>query len=79
MLFQRNAYDLLSEAYDKLENAKSYYYHVKFTNLNDSIFKEATHKQLNDFQIKYETAEKQLQIEQQQTQPRTCRNKCHQR
>ena len=35
--------------------------------LRDSIFHAENQKQLNDFQVKYETAEKQLEIERQQT------------
>jgi len=35
--------------------------------LNDSIFKETTQKQLSEFQVKYKTAEKELEIERQQT------------
>ena len=63
---QRDACRFLSEAYSKLEpNALSYFYLKKYTAVNDSIFKEATQQQINDFQIKYETAEKQLEIERQ--------------
>ena len=64
---QRDACLLLSEAYSKLEpNALSYVYLKKYTDINDSIFKETTQQQINDFQVRYETAEKQLKIEHQQ-------------
>ncbi|MDR2586226.1 MAG: tetratricopeptide repeat-containing sensor histidine kinase [Prevotellaceae bacterium] len=64
----RDANLFLSEAYSKLEpNALSYFYLKKYTLLNDSIFRETTQSQLNDFQIRYQTAEKQLEIERQQT------------
>ena len=42
-------------------------YLEQYINLNDSIFKETTQKQINDFQVKYETAEKQLEIERKET------------
>jgi len=34
--------------------------------LNESMFNEASRQQINDFQVKYETAEKELEIERQQ-------------
>jgi len=58
----------LSEAYSYLEpNSLSHVYLKKYTLLKDSIFRETTQKQINDFQVKYETAEKQFEIERQQT------------
>jgi signal transduction histidine kinase len=39
----------------------------KYVSLNDSIFKETSQQQINDFQVRYETAEKQLEIERQQS------------
>jgi len=63
----RDACRLLGEAYSNIEpNAMSYFYHSKYSNLNDSIFKETSQQQINDFQVRYETAEKQLEIERQQ-------------
>jgi len=64
---QRDVCLLLSEAYRRVEpNSPSYFYLNKYFNLNDTIFRETTQKQINDFQVKYETAEKQLEIERQQ-------------
>jgi len=34
----------------------------RYSNLNDSIFKETTQKQISEFQVKYETAEKELEL-----------------
>ena len=66
-LVQRDACLLLSDVYNILEpNALSYVHLKKYVALNDSIFKETTQQQINDFQVRYETAEKQLAIERQQ-------------
>ena len=65
---QRDACRYLSEVYSRLEaNTKAYYYLNKYTVINDSIFRETTQQQINDFQVRYETAEKQLEIERQQS------------
>ena len=65
---QRDACISLSESYSKIETGTlSYVYLKKYTVLNDSIFKETSQQQINDFQVKYETAEKQLEIERQQS------------
>ena len=65
---QRDACISLSETYNKIEpGTLSYVYLKKYTVLNDSIFKETSQQQINDFQVKYETAEKQLEIERQQS------------
>jgi signal transduction histidine kinase len=65
---QRDACLGLSEAYRRLDpNAPSYLYLKKYSNLNDTLFRESSQRQINDFQVKYETAEKQLEIERQQT------------
>ena len=59
---------LLSETYSRLEpNTMSYIYLKKYTELNDSIFNEASRQQISNFQVQYETAEKQLEIERQQS------------
>ena len=58
----------LSEAYSKFEpNALSYKYLKQYTLIRDSLFRETSQKQIHDFQVKYETTEKQLEIERQQT------------
>ena len=65
---QRDAFISLSETYNKIKDAaSSYFYLKKFTVINDSIFKETSQQQINDFQVKYETAEKQLEIEHQKS------------
>ena len=64
---QLDASLLLSEAYSRLEpNSMSYVYHKRYSSVKDSIFRETTQQQINEFQVKYETAEKQLEIERQQ-------------
>jgi signal transduction histidine kinase len=68
MQIQHQACGLLSEAYSHIEpNSMSYFYLKKYSVLNESIFNETTQNQINDFQIRYQTAEKQLEIERQQT------------
>jgi signal transduction histidine kinase len=63
---QHDACQFLSEAYSKLEpNALSYLYMKKYFALHDSIFTESSQKQISHFQVKYETIEKQLEIERQ--------------
>ena len=65
---QRDVFISLSETYEKLKDiASSHFYLKKYTVINDSIFKETSQQQINDFQVKYETAEKQLEIERQQS------------
>jgi signal transduction histidine kinase/Flp pilus assembly protein TadD len=65
---QRDACNLLHEAYSKLEpHTMSYHYLKKYTALNDSIFRETSQQHINEFQVKYETAKKQLEIERKQT------------
>ena len=62
-----DAYLILSEAYSRLEpNSMSYFYHREYILIRDSIFRATTQRQINEFQVKYETAEKQLEIERQQ-------------
>ena len=64
----RNACLYLGEVYNVIEpNTLAYFYHKKYSAINDTIFKEASQKQVNDFKVKYETFEKQLIIERQQT------------
>jgi len=64
---QRDACILLIEAYQKLYPGDLiYFYFQKYIAITDTIFKETSHRQINDFQVRYETAEKQLEIERQQ-------------
>ncbi|MCL2738956.1 MAG: tetratricopeptide repeat protein [Bacteroidales bacterium] len=66
--FYRDACRSLSDAYHRLKsNDLAFSYLNKYTVINDSIFKETTQRQINDFQVRYETAEKQLEIERQQS------------
>ena len=64
---QRDACLFLSEAYSRLESNSTNFYLRKYTILNDSLFRATSQQQINDFQVKYETAEKQLEIERQQS------------
>jgi len=63
---QQAAYLYLSEAYSQIEpKSMSYFYLKKYKTLSDSLFDEESQEQINDFQVKYETAEKELEIERQ--------------
>jgi signal transduction histidine kinase len=65
---QRDASDFLYKAYKQTGFAtQALAYLEQYRELNDSIFKETTQKQLSEFQIRYETTEKELQILRQQT------------
>ena len=58
----------LYEAYKQTGNpTQALTYHEQYRNLTDSIFKETIQNQLSELQIKHKTAEKELQIERQQT------------
>ncbi|MDR0795667.1 MAG: tetratricopeptide repeat protein [Tannerella sp.] len=46
---------------------KALHYHEKYVTTKDSIFAETTQRQLSEFEVKYATAEKELEIERQQT------------
>jgi ATP/maltotriose-dependent transcriptional regulator MalT len=66
---QRDAFRFLYEIHKQTSpNSPALDYLEKYTVLNDSLFKETTQKQISDFQVKYETAEKELEIEHQQAQ-----------
>ncbi|MCL1974244.1 MAG: tetratricopeptide repeat protein [Bacteroidetes bacterium] len=47
--------------------AQALFYLEQYGHMNDSIFKETTQQQINEFQVKYETAEKEVKILRQQT------------
>ena len=65
---QRDASHFLYEAYKQIDpETQSLFYLEQYRTLNDSIFKETTQKQIAEFQIKFETAEKELAIERQQS------------
>jgi len=73
---QRNAYYLLIKANNELApDTLIYSYFKKYLDANDSIFKETSQKQINEFHVKYETAEKQLEIERQQMEIRRQRTR----
>ena len=75
---QRNACKVLSDSYCKIETVtSSYLYLKKFTVINDSIFKQTSQQQINDFQVRYETAEKQLEIERQQSEIESQKNRLY--
>ena len=64
---QRDACHFLYEAYKQTgSTAHALSALENYKTLNDSIFKETTQKQMNEFQVRYETAEKELEIERQQ-------------
>ena len=59
----RDACLFLYEAYKQTgHTAQALSYIEQYHHLNDSIFKETTQKQVSEFQVKYETAEKELEI-----------------
>ena len=63
MPIRRDANLFLSEAYKHIEpNTLSYFYLKNYATLNDEIFRETSQRQINDFQVRYETAEKELEI-----------------
>jgi tetratricopeptide (TPR) repeat protein len=65
---QQSAQQCLYEAYKQTGNAaQALFYLEQHRILTDSIFKETTQRQISEFQVKYETAEKELEIERQQT------------
>ncbi len=56
-------YQGLAKSYNKLKKYhKAYIFFEKFHNLNDSIFNEEKHKQLEEIQTQYETAQKEKEI-----------------
>jgi signal transduction histidine kinase len=66
-LLMQGASKNLYMLYKGTNDTKSLYYFEKSTALRDSLFQIENQQRLNEFQVKYETAEKQLEIEQQQT------------
>jgi len=63
-----DVYLLLSEAYHHLEpDSQSYFYLREYFFNRDSLLKATTQQQINEFQVQYETARKQLEIERQQS------------
>ncbi len=63
----RHLHFMLSSFYEKTKNFdKSLFYYKKYKNINDSIFNETRSKQLLELQTKYETAEKDKKIAEQQ-------------
>jgi serine phosphatase RsbU (regulator of sigma subunit)/Tfp pilus assembly protein PilF len=54
------AYSFLAEGHSKLgDYKKAFDYELALTNLKDSIFSEASAKQVNDMQVKYDTEKKE--------------------
>jgi serine phosphatase RsbU (regulator of sigma subunit) len=54
------AYTFLAEGYSKLgDYKKAFDYQTGLLNINDTIFNEATTKQINDMQVKYDTEKKE--------------------
>ena len=63
----RDAHRFLYEAHKQSGNiAKALLYLEKLVALDSALFKETTQTQLNEFQVRYETAEKELEIVRQQ-------------
>ena len=59
----KNAYESISKAYAQLHNhQKAYYYHQLFSTTKDSVFNEASAKQIAEMQTKYETEKKEKEI-----------------
>ncbi|MBI5540106.1 MAG: tetratricopeptide repeat protein [Bacteroidia bacterium] len=60
----KDNYRTLSKAFKKLgDNEKALYYYEKFFALNDSLFNEETQKQFAEMQTRFETNQKQKEIE----------------
>ena len=56
-------YQRFSDLYAKMGNyAQSLEYYKKYTDLKDTIFTEKAHQQITDFEIKYETEKKDIEI-----------------
>ncbi len=54
----------ISEAYEKINDFENAYkYHIKYSTANDSIFNKEMAENINELQTKYETKEKEQQIE----------------
>ncbi len=54
----------ISEAYAKINDFENAYkYHIKYSTANDSIFNKEMAENINELQTKYETKEKEQQIE----------------
>lgn len=63
-----SSYGYLSDAYFKMGNYKeALNFYKRYTSLKDSIFTEEKHKQIAEFQTKYETEKNKAQIKIQQT------------
>jgi len=59
----RDANRFLYEIYKQTGHTiQSLHYLEQYNNLNDSIFRETTQKQISEFQVKYEIAEKELEL-----------------
>jgi tetratricopeptide (TPR) repeat protein len=60
----RDLYEELSMLYAKQKNfSDAYRYHQLYASLKDSVLNEATTAQLNELQVRYETGEKDKQIQ----------------
>ncbi|MEI7594302.1 MAG: tetratricopeptide repeat-containing sensor histidine kinase [Bacteroidota bacterium] len=56
-------YELLSEIYFRSKNFENAFLNFKlFKQISDTIYNETTQKQINDFQVKYETENKEKEI-----------------
>jgi signal transduction histidine kinase len=64
LMLQRDNYENLSDAYNKLHDYESAFkYHVLFKQAYDSIFNKESNDKIADMQVKYETEKKQRDIE----------------
>lgn len=60
----KQSYDNLADAYSKLGDYKqAYIYHVKYSDIKDSILNEETTKSLSEMQAKYDNEKQQKEIE----------------
>ncbi len=63
LLREKNAYALLSTAYEGLNNyKKSLEYYKLYSEAKDSLFNEESHKQITEMTTKYETEKKEKEI-----------------
>lgn len=65
---QLSAFKLLYQAHKQLQpySSSALEYLEQYTALNDSLFNQTTQTQITDFQVKYDTQQKELEIVQQQ-------------
>lgn len=77
MIDLRNPYFLLSKCYEKEDPAQALSYFKEYHHLQDSLMRVEKQEQLLEFQVKYETAEKEKVIEMQKLENQRKSNQVH--